>query len=71
MLRTIYYICNWEYVGRKEQAEIDRQKHLKYLMCGQLKKSKLRLKPVPKTDLFVNKITRNNKKKTGKVYKYC
>lgn len=70
MWRTIYYICGWEYIGRREQAQIDKQKHLKYLVCEQLKKSKLRLKPVPKTDLFLNKILKNNKKKTGKVYKY-
>lgn len=70
MWRTIYYLCGFEYIGKREQATIDRQKHLKYLVCEQLKKSKLRLKPVPKTDLFLNKILKNNKKKTGKVYKY-
>ena len=70
MLRTLYYICGFEYVGRREQAQIDRQKHLKYLMCQQITKSKIKLKPVVKTDLFVNKIIRSNKTRTGKVYKY-
>lgn len=34
--RLIYNILGYEYYGRKEQAEIDKQKHLKYLMCQEL-----------------------------------
>ena len=44
--RTVYYILDWPYYGRKEQAQIDRQKHLKYMACEQIKRSRIELKKV-------------------------
>ena len=71
MWRTLYQYLGWEYVGRKEQAEIDRQKRLKYLSCEQVKKSKVRLKPIPDGNLFITSIFKKKllkKNKKGVVY---
>jgi hypothetical protein len=46
-LRTFHWLFGWVYIGSKEQAEIDRQKHLKYLMCKQIKESNIKLNKVP------------------------
>ncbi len=42
-LRTLYNFIGIEYIGSKELFEIDRQKHLKYLMCKQIKDSNIKL----------------------------
>ena len=70
MLRNLYYYCGWEYIGRKEQSLINRQKHLKYLTCEQVKKSKIKLKPIKNSDLFVTKILKKTNRKNSKMYKY-
>lgn len=69
--RYIYYQLGWEYIGQKEQKDIDRQKHLKFLMTEQIKKSNIKLKKTKKngfTDIFINnrkslKIVIPNKKR--------
>lgn len=41
----------WWLLGYENDEEVvadDRQKHLKYLVCEQIKKSNLRLKPIKK-----------------------
>jgi hypothetical protein len=52
--RTLYYFIGVEYIGtkeQKEQKEIDRQKHLKFVMCKQIKESNLKLKRVNIIDI--------------------
>lgn len=45
--RFLYDILGLEYIGSAEQLVIDKQKHQKYLVCEQIKKSSnLRLKKV-------------------------
>lgn len=46
--RTIYYYMDWIYIGEKEQKCVDRQKHLKYMMCKQIEAGCIRLKPIKK-----------------------
>jgi len=45
MWRAFYNMLGWEYRGRREQDQIERQRRLKYLSCEQIKKSSVRLKP--------------------------
>ena len=64
MWRVFYEYLGWDYVGRKEQAIIDKQKRLKYVQCEQIKKSNIKLKP-PEGNLFITNILkkkRRNKK---------
>ena len=71
LYRYIYYQLGWDYIGQKEQNEIDRQKHLKYQMTEQIKKSNIKLKKTKKsgfTNIFINnrktlKIVIPNKKR--------
>ena len=60
--RFIYNILGIEYIGTKEQKEIDRQKHLKYIVCEQIKKT-------DKKKLFIFRMLTNKKKKKGGRYK--
>jgi len=66
--RTLYYFIGVEYIGTKEQKEIDRQKHLKFVMCNQIKESKLKLKRVNIIDIgrLQYEMNRLNKKKKKK-----
>ena len=58
--RTIYYYCDWVYIGEKEQNQVERQRHLKYLMCKQIETGiKLKRKEL----LFEKIIKRHNNKK--------
>ena len=63
-LRTLYYLLDIEYIGELEQKQIEKQRRLKYLMCEQIKKSNIKLKPTN----FIDKIIYNTikKKKNGK-----
>ena len=45
MWRTWYNLLGWEYIGKKEQNQIERQRRLKYLTCEQIKKSNMQLNP--------------------------
>ena len=56
MWRTLYQYLGWDYVGRREQAMIDKQKRLKYLQCEQVKKSNIKLKKIPEGNLFITSI---------------
>ena len=56
MWRVFYQYLGWEYVGRKEQKIIDKQKRLKYLQCEQVKKSNIKLKKIPEGNLFITSI---------------
>ena len=47
--RTLYYFIGIEYIGSREQAQIDRQKHLKHLMCKQIRDSDIKLFQVVKS----------------------
>ena len=65
--RTLYYFIGVEYIGTKEQKQIDRQKHLKFVMCEQIKNSKLKLKRVNIIDIGrlqyeMNRLDKNSKK---------
>jgi hypothetical protein len=65
--RTLYYFIGVEYIGTKEQKQIDRQKHLKFVMCEQIKNSKLKLKRVNIIDIGrlqyeMNRLNKNSKK---------
>lgn len=60
--RAIYYYMDWVYIGSKEQEVIDRQKHLKYLMCKQIKESNIKLNKVIKAPPNWNKNKRKRKK---------
>jgi len=44
--RTIYYYMDWIYIGKKEQECIDRQKHLKFMMCKQITDGGIKLKSI-------------------------
>jgi len=48
ILRTVYYYLNWVYIGKKEQKQIDRQRHLKYLTCKQILESNIKLNIIAK-----------------------
>ncbi len=64
--RTLYYLLDIEYIGEQEQKEIEKQRRQKYLLCEQIKKSDIKLKP---TTTFIDKILNNSikkKKKNGK-----
>lgn len=62
--RTLYYLLDIEYIGEAEQKQIDKQKRQKYLMCEQIKNSKIKLKS---KDTFIDKIINQSiKKKNGK-----
>jgi hypothetical protein len=56
MWRVFYEYLGWDYVGRREQAMIDKQKRLKYLQCEQVKKSNIKLKKIPEGNLFITSI---------------
>jgi len=60
--RTLYNIIGLDYIGSKEQEIIDRQKHLKYMVCKQVKDGGLKLKPTNK-ELFITKVLKKRKKK--------
>lgn len=45
MWRIFYGMLGWEYTGRREQEQRERQGRLKYLCTEQIKKSNVRLKP--------------------------
>jgi hypothetical protein len=57
--RTLYYFIGVEYIGKKEQALIDRQKHLKYVACKQIEAGGIKLKK----ENFITKNIKKNKKK--------
>jgi len=62
--RALYYILDIEYIGEAEQKQIEKQKRQKYLMCEQIKNSKIKLKS---KDTFIEKIINQSiKKKNGK-----
>ena len=63
MWRVFYNMLGWEYLGRREQEQIERQKRLKYLSCEQVKKSNVRLKPIKIKFLerLINKKNKNRK----------
>jgi hypothetical protein len=62
--RTLYYLLDIEYIGEAEQKQIEKQKRQKYLMCEQIKNSKIKLKS---KDTFIDKIINQSiKKKNGK-----
>ena len=46
--RIIYNLLGYEYLGEKEQLEIERQRHLKYLMCKQILESNIKLRCINK-----------------------
>lgn len=50
--RTLYYYMDWVYIGEIEQTQIDRQKHLKYLMGLQIKNSNIKLNRVIKVPYY-------------------
>ena len=58
--RTIYYYCDWVYIGEKEQKQVERQRHLKYLMCNQIEAGGIKLK---RKELLFEKILRKHKKR--------
>ena len=60
--RSVYWLMGYEYIGKKEIEQINRQKHLKYLNCQQIKASNFKLKPTKK-DFFINKILKKTQKK--------
>ena len=45
MWRAFYSMLGWEYRGRREQDQIERQRRLKYICTEQIKKSNVRLRP--------------------------
>ena len=57
--RSIYDIIGIEYIGEKERKQIERQTHLKYMLCRQIKDGGLRLKPL----FILSLIKKKNKKK--------
>jgi hypothetical protein len=63
MWRAFYNMLGWEYMGRREREQIERQKRLKYLSCEQVKKSNVRLKPIKIKFLerLINKKNKNRK----------
>lgn len=62
LLRFFYSVMGYEYIGTKEIEQINRQKHLKYLNCQQIKASNFKLKPTKKV-FFINKLLKKHKKK--------
>jgi len=65
--RTLYYFIGVEYIGTKEQKEIDRQKHLKFVIYEKIKNSKLKLKKFNIIDkgriqYKMNRLNKNSKK---------
>lgn len=60
--RAIYYYMDWVYIGSKEQAVIDRQKHLKYMNCQQIKAGGVKLRTVIKAPPNWKKNKRKRKK---------
>ena len=56
MWRVFYEYLGWDYVGRKEQKIIDKQRRLKYIQCEQVKKSNIKLKKIPEGNLFITNI---------------
>ncbi len=70
MWRTLYQYLGWDYVGRKEQVAIDKQKRLKYLQCEQVKKSNIKLKKIPEGNLFITSILKKRLRKNKKGITY-
>jgi hypothetical protein len=64
--RTLYGILGYEYIGKKEQNEIERQSHLKQMSCNQIKNSNIKLNkiyPIPFLSTFqLKKGKKKNKK---------
>jgi hypothetical protein len=58
--RTIYYYLDWEYIGKKEQEDVERQKHLKYMTCEQIKKGGVKLK---RKELLFERVLKRHKKR--------
>ena len=61
--RAIYYYMDWVYIGKKEQECIDRQKHLKFMMCKQITDGGIKLKPIHGKELFITKVLKKRRKK--------
>jgi len=55
--RSIYWLFGLEYIGKKEQECIDRQKHLKFMTCKQITDGGVKLKQL----IYYNKIYCKNK----------
>lgn len=62
-LRTFHWLFGWDYIGKKEQECIDRQKHLKFMMCKQITDGGVKLKPYNEKELFITKVLKKRKKK--------
>ncbi len=70
MLRSLYGILGLDYIGKKEQVVIDKQKRLKYLQCEQVKKSNIKLKKIPEGNLFITSILKKRLRKNKKGVTY-
>lgn len=60
--RAIYYYMDWVYIGEKEQKQVERQRHLKYLMCQQIEKSDIKLNKIIKVPYYKPKSKKKIKK---------
>ncbi len=63
MWRAFYNMLGWEYIGRREQGQRERQGRLKYLTTEQIKNSNFRLKPtkIKFLEKLINKKNKNRK----------
>lgn len=50
MKRFLYNLFGIEYIGSKEQIQIDQMRHQKYLLTNQIKHSNLKLKSIKDKD---------------------
>lgn len=63
MWRAFYQILGWEYTGRREQGQRERQGRLKYLCTEQIKNSNFRMKPtkIKFLEKLINKKNKNRR----------
>ena len=63
MWRAFYNMLGWEYIGRREQGQRERQGRLKYLTTEQIKNSNFRLKPtkIKFLEKLINKKNKNRR----------
>lgn len=59
--RSVYYVMGWHYPDRIEWDQ--RQKHLKYLQCEQIKKGGVRLRSVHTNPVGRSRIPKKKKKR--------
>jgi hypothetical protein len=46
MWRYIYKLMDWEYLGRKEQMELEKNRWVKYNLTQEIKSNAAKLKPI-------------------------